>query len=55
VSNLKEVGVVEVGVVEMVEAADEIVVVDDVCGALDRMYSEIGVDICSFTKARGFF
>jgi hypothetical protein len=41
----------EVGVVE---AVDEIVVVVDVCGALDRMDSEIGVDICSFAEARGF-
>jgi hypothetical protein len=45
----------EVGVVEVVEAVDEIVVVVDVCGALDRMDSEIGVDICSFAKVRGFF
>ena len=42
----------EVGVVEAVEAVDEIVVVVDVCGALDRMDSEIGVDICSFAKAK---
>jgi hypothetical protein len=48
---------VVVEAVEAVEVVDEIddVVVVDVCGALDRMVSEIGVDICSFAKARGFF